>query len=134
MNQNILNRIDVVGTCASEVLTPAYSYPIALKNTLIIFVASYTLPLFIAASIVPNRKDWNIKTYFYVAKVVGGKLLEVSNNPTINNGVILNMYKSISFSTIHTYIHTKNNNYMYINNITNMPFLKFYEIGHWFFE
>ena len=72
-----MGRIDAVGTCASEVLTPGYSYPTALAYGFLLLVASNVLPAFVASSIFPIQEDWSSSTYFDMAKVVGGKSFQV---------------------------------------------------------
>lgn len=79
--------IDVIGTCASEVLTPSTSYPKAMKFSLLLLTGVFTIPTLIGVSIVPKQQNWNMGTYFQVAKVVGGKYLEVSNYPISHNGL-----------------------------------------------
>ncbi|KAG0577326.1 hypothetical protein KC19_5G148200 [Ceratodon purpureus] len=69
--------MDIVGTCASEVLTPSYSYPRAVMYGFLLLVVSNALPFIIGTSIFSNQEDWNDGTYFDVAKIVGGNPFEV---------------------------------------------------------
>lgn len=60
---------------------------------MIAFISNGLL-LIIGVSLFPNLKDWNMRTFFDVAKIVGGKSFEVSNHLTIDDGVILKiLYK-----------------------------------------
>jgi amino acid transporter len=68
---------DMVGTCASEVLTPSYSYPRAFTYSYLLLIASNILPLLIASSILPNHEDWRVGTYVDIAKIIGGTSFKV---------------------------------------------------------
>ena len=83
----------MVATCASEVLTPSISYPRSLSYGFFLLLVTSLLPAYICASIFPHQENWNIGTYFDVAKIIGGNSFEVSNHPTIDNGVKLNMHE-----------------------------------------
>ncbi|KAG0560062.1 hypothetical protein KC19_10G151600 [Ceratodon purpureus] len=67
---------DLVATCASEVLTPSISYPRSLSYGFFLLLVTSLLPAYICASIFPHQENWNIGTYFDVAKIIGGNSFE----------------------------------------------------------
>jgi len=79
----------MVGTCASEVLTPSYSYPRAFTYGFLLVIGSNILPLLIASSILPNHEDWSVGPYVDIAKIIGGTSFKVPIHFEIDNGEIL---------------------------------------------
>jgi len=75
----------MVGTCASEVLTPSYSYSRALTYGFLLLIGSNILPLLIASSILPNHEDWSTGTYVDIAMIIGGTSFKVPIQFKIDN-------------------------------------------------
>ncbi|KAH7332295.1 hypothetical protein KP509_20G080300 [Ceratopteris richardii] len=68
---------DGAGNIASEVESPASSYPRALAASVILIFAVYGLPSLIGVSILPDYNEWKRGAYMIAAKLIGGRTLQI---------------------------------------------------------
>ncbi|KAI5062420.1 hypothetical protein GOP47_0022959 [Adiantum capillus-veneris] len=68
---------DGAGNIASEVESPASSYPRALAASVLLILAVYGLPTLIGVSVLPDYNEWKSGAYMSAAKLIGGHPLQI---------------------------------------------------------